>query len=109
MERMALVYRLKPGQKEEYIRAHREIWPEITDMMRRGTVHEMSIFCRGDLLFCFASMDSVCAYNEVSAADAANRRWDEWMAQLLEQPYDADEPGIFARLEEVWHWEDRGP
>ncbi|MCK5569418.1 MAG: L-rhamnose mutarotase, partial [Spirochaetes bacterium] len=29
MERLALVYRVKPGKKDEYIKAHNEIWPEI--------------------------------------------------------------------------------
>jgi hypothetical protein len=35
MERLALVYRLKPGKKEEYIKAHKEIWPEITEGMKK--------------------------------------------------------------------------
>jgi L-rhamnose mutarotase len=104
MEHLAMVYRLRPGKKEEYIRAHREIWPEIVDLLRRGTVQEMRIFSRGDLLFCFAAMESVQAYDAACASDPACRRWDAWMAQLLDRPFDAAEPGIFARLEEVWHF-----
>jgi len=97
MEHLAMVYRLRPGKKEEYIRAHREIWPEIVDLLRRGTVREMRIFARGDMLFCCAAMESVQAYDAAVA--------DEWMARLLDQPYDRDEAGIFARLEEVWHFD----
>lgn len=107
MEHLAMVYRLRSGKKEEYIRAHREIWPEIKDLLRRGTVREMRIFSRGDMLFCFASLESVQAYDQAKASDPACRSWDEWMAQLLEQPYDPDEHGIFARLEEVWHFDAR--
>jgi L-rhamnose mutarotase len=104
MEHLAMVYRLRPGKKAEYIRAHREIWPEITDLLRRGTVQEMRIFSRGDMLFCFATMESVQAYDAACADDPDCQRWNAWMAQLLDQPYDKDEPGIFARLEEVWHF-----
>lgn len=36
------------------------------------------------------------------SARPVNKRWQVWMADLLEQPFDDDEPGIFADLEEVW-------
>ncbi|NLE44812.1 MAG: L-rhamnose mutarotase [Chloroflexi bacterium] len=104
MERLAMVYRARPGKKQEYVRAHVEIWPEITSVLERGTVKEMTIFSRGDLIFLFASMDSVQAWRDAQNGDPACERWDAWMATLLEQPYDEGEQGIFAQLEEVWHF-----
>ena len=66
MDRLALVYGLRPGAKDTYIQAHREIWPEMME-----------------------------------AVDPVSQRWEAWMATLLEQPYDEDEPDIFARLEQA--------
>lgn len=107
MEHLAMVYRARPGKKDEYVRAHHEIWPEIVDVLRRGTVHEMRVFARGDMLFCFASMDSVLAWEQAQEGDTACDRWNAWMARLLEQPFDEEEAGAFARLEEVWSFQAR--
>lgn len=108
MEHLAMVYRARPGRREEYIRAHTEIWPEIEDVLRRGTVREMTIFSRGNLMFVFAAMDSIEAWRDAQVGDPASERWDAWMAELLEQPFDRDEPGIFAPLQEVWRFEAQG-
>jgi L-rhamnose mutarotase len=105
MERLAMVYRARSGRKEEYIRAHQEIWPEIEDVLRRGTVQEMTIFSRGNLMVVFATMDSIQAWRDAQIGDPACERWDAWMGQLLEQPFDKDEPRIFAPLQEVWRYD----
>ena len=55
MERLALCYRAIPEKKQEYIRAHREIWPEITRGLKEAGCHEMTIFMRGDSLFIYAA------------------------------------------------------
>ena len=36
MDRLGMVYRLRPGAKEVYLRAHREIWPEMQDFLKRS-------------------------------------------------------------------------
>ncbi len=105
MDRLALVYRLKLGGEETYIRAHREIWPGMEDLLRRGGVKQMTIFLRGDTLFLYADIEDLRRYEELAAADPVSQRWEAWMATLLEQPFDLNEPGIFARLEEVWRFQ----
>jgi L-rhamnose mutarotase len=105
MERMALVYRLKPGRKEEYVRAHREIWPEITEGMKAAGCREMTIFTRGNQLFLYALIDDVEEFNRIRAADPHFQKWNAWMHELLEHPYDDDEPSAFAPLEEIWRFE----
>ena len=104
MDRLALVYRLRPGAKETYLVAHREILPEMQDFLRRAGVQEMSIFLRGDTLFLYAEIEDLARYEEMEASDPVSQRWEAWMATLLEQPYDDREPGIFAELEHVWHF-----
>jgi L-rhamnose mutarotase len=105
MERLALVYRLKPGKRDEYVRAHREIWPEITRGMKDAGCHEMTIFLRGDLLFLYALVDDVDRFNEQRAGDAHFQKWNAWMHELLVSPFDEDEPTAFTRLNEIWRFE----
>ena len=104
MDRLGMTYRLRPGKKETYIKAHHEIWPEMQDLLRRGGVKQMTIFHRGDRLFLFAEIEDLEAYRGLTAADPVSLRWEAWMATLLDQPFDENEPGIFADLEEVFHF-----
>ena len=105
MERLGMTCRLRTGKKETYIKAHQEIWPEMQDLLRRGGVKQMTIFMRGDTLFLFAEIEDLEAYQALTAADPVSLIWESWMATLLDQPFDKDEPGIFAQLEEVFHFD----
>ena len=105
MERMALVYRLKPGKRDEYVRAHQEIWPEITQGMKDAGCREMTIFLRGDLLFLYALIDNIEQFNAERAQDPHFQKWNAWMHELLAAPFDDEEPSAFAALDEVWRFE----
>jgi L-rhamnose mutarotase len=105
MERMAVTYRLRPGTGEQYIKAHREIWPEMRDLLRRGGIRQMTIFLHGNTLFLYADLEDRARYQALKASDPVYKRWDALMATLLEQPFDENEPGIFTALDEVWHIE----
>jgi L-rhamnose mutarotase len=105
MQRLALCYRAIPEKKQEYIKAHREIWPEITRGLKEAGCHEMTVFLRGNSLFLYALIDDIAEFNRIRAKDPAYRRWDAWMNQLLEAPFDDEEPGAFAAMEEIWRFE----
>ncbi|MCK5094641.1 MAG: L-rhamnose mutarotase [Spirochaetes bacterium] len=105
MERLALVYRVKPGKKDEYIKAHNEIWPEILKGLKEAGCREMTIFLRGNLLFLYALIDDIAAFTKTREKDPHYHKWNAWMAELLEHPYDAEEPSSFARLDEIWRFE----
>ncbi len=105
MEKMALVYRVKPEKRDEYIKAHQDIWPEINRGLKEAGCHEMTIFMRGNQLFLYALIDDVQEFNRIRASDPHYKKWNAWMHELLEHPYDEQEPSAFAPLEEVWRFE----
>jgi len=106
MERMGLVYRVKPEKKEEYIYAHDNIWPELAQEMRQAGVKRMYIYERDNLLFLFAEIENLEEYGKWQAASAVYGRWSAWMDRLLETPYDPKEPGVtFASMQEVFAFE----
>jgi len=105
MQRLALCYRAIPEKQQEYLRAHREVWPEITRGLADAGCHEMTIFLRGNQMFIYALIDDIEEFNRVRARDPHYRKWDEWMQTLLESPFDAEEQGASATMEEVWRFE----
>lgn len=105
MERLALAYRLKPGKKEEYIKAHREIWPQIIKGLKDAGCQEMTIFLRGDQLFLYALIDDIERFTKIREKDPFYQKWNAWMSELLEYPYDEEECSPFARLREIWRFD----
>ena len=104
MERIAFTYRFKPGKKDEYLKAHHALWPSQHEALKRSGVRRMAVFVRGEQLFLYADVDDRAAYLKRSAEDPDYQRWSDHMATMLDQPFDAAEPGIFAQLEEIWYW-----
>ena len=104
MERIAFTYRFRPGKKEEYLQAHAELWPSQHDALERSGVRRMVVFVRGEHLFLYADVENREEFIRISQADPDYQSWGVYMATMLEQPFDEDEPGIFAELEEVWDW-----
>lgn len=48
MERMAWKGRIKPGCKEEYIKRHNEIWPEMVEVLKSAGICNYTIFAEGN-------------------------------------------------------------
>jgi len=105
MERLALVYRVKPEKKDEYIKAHREIWPEIENGLKDAGCREMIIFIREELLFLYAVVKNVEEFNRIRELDPFYQRWNKWMHELLVHPFDENEQSAFAPLEEIWRFD----
>ncbi len=106
MQRMALCYRAIPEKKKEYIKAHREMWPEIARGLKEAGCHEMTIFLRGNDFFLYALIDDIAEFNRIRDRDPAYHRWDDWMKKLLKAPFDAEEPSAFATMKEIWRFEE---
>ncbi len=74
--------------------------------MKEAGCHEMTIFLRGNSLFLYALIDDIAEFNRIRAKDPAYHRWNDWMNQLLEAPFDEKEDGAFASMEEIWRFEE---
>ena len=105
MERLALCFRVKPEKLEEYLKAHREIWPEITKGLKDAGCKDMTIFQRENVMFLFAEIENIEEFNNIRAKDPYYHKWNEWMDQLYEAPFDKNEKSAFAVLNEIWRFE----
>ena len=53
MQRVAFVMHVKEGQEAEYVRRHREVWPQVLADLERAGVEQMNIFMAGRQLFLY--------------------------------------------------------
>lgn len=83
MERYAWHATLLPGKKDEYIRRHREIWPEMKDVLAAAGIRNYSIWCTGTDLFGYYECDSVAEAGRIQAESPVVDRWNDYMKDVM--------------------------
>lgn len=84
-QRSAFVLKVRPERIDEYVEAHRHVWPEMLDALRAAGIRNYSIFRHGNEVFgYFEAADLEAAGAHMEAQDV-NRRWQDAMADLLEE------------------------
>lgn len=102
MERMAWRGRIKPGCKEEYIRRHREIWPEMAAVLKEAGICNYTIFADGNQLFGYYECEKGLAFAEKTQAQSpVVDRWNDYMKDILDLEMDS-ETGAQPKLEQVF-------
>lgn len=102
MERMAWKGRIKSGCKDEYVRRHNEIWPEMVKLLKDAGICNYTIFNTGDELFGYYECEKGVAFAEKAQAESpVVDRWNEYMKDILELEMDP-ETGAQPKLEPVF-------
>jgi len=108
VQRVAFIMRLKEGQQQEYIKRHKNIWPEILSELKISGVQNMSIFMAGLQLFLFMEVADYVKAARVLAESPDSQRWEVYMAPIMEdasgEPYDPAN-AYPEGLPEVFHWQ----
>jgi L-rhamnose mutarotase len=96
--------KLKPGCKQEYIRRHNEVWPEITELIRRSGISNYSIFLDEETGTLFGVQKQGCELSsqELGSVDIQQEWWD-YMSDIME--VNPDNSPVTVYLEEVFHLE----
>lgn len=83
-ETIAFRMLLKPGQREEYQRRHREIWPELIDRLRDAGISNYWIFLdpTNDHLFAVLARRDDHKMDELEH-DSVMRKWWGYMADIM--------------------------
>lgn len=91
----------REGAAEAYDQAHREVWPEMIEMLKRGGVSEYSIFRRDNLLFLtFKAVDFEATWSQFDD-DPVNLRWQKAMAPFF-APHEVRPGERFPMMQEVF-------
>ena len=98
-ERSAFVLRVRPEKVDEYVEAHRRVWPEMVEALRAAGIRNYTIFQDGERMFGYFESDDLDAAAAYLDRQDVSARWQDAMADLLEERVpDAGPP----RLTEVF-------
>ena len=95
--------KLRPGCADEYRRRHAAIWPELLRSLREAGISDYTIWLEPEsgTLFARRRMESPEQLKRLRE-DPVFRRWQEFMADLLEQNPDGSGP-VWRSLQELFH------
>lgn len=99
---MAWKGRIKLGCKEEYIKRHNEIWPEMVEILKSAGISNYTIFAEGNELFGYYECEKGIEFAERTQAESSVvDRWNAYMKDILELEMDP-ETGAQPKLEPVF-------
>ena len=102
MKRIAFKMYLKEDQKDEYIRRHNEIWPEVVDLLKNAGIEDYSIFLdeQTNALFAVQTLISDEGSQSLGQQEIIQKWW-AYMADIME--VNPDNSPISEVLEEVFY------
>jgi len=84
MQRYAWKARILPGMREEYIKRHDEIWPEMLALLREAGIRNYSIWNTGDELFGYYECELGAEHAaRVQRDSPVVDRWNEYMKDVM--------------------------
>ena len=98
-QRLGFVLRVKPDRVDEYVLAHCEVWPEMLDALKSAGIRNYTIFRAGNEMFGYFETDDLARAETYLAAQEVNARWQDAMADLLEERVQDQGP---SPLEEIF-------
>ncbi len=85
MEKVVWRATVRAGMKEEYIRRHNEIWPEMVHALKEAGVCNYTIWMDGDELFGYYECEKGAGYAlAYQAKDPTVCRWEESMKPVMQ-------------------------
>jgi L-rhamnose mutarotase len=102
MKRFAFKMKMKPGCKQEYIKRHAAIWPEIAALIKRSGVSDYSIFLDEETNTLFAvQKESGGVSSQDLGANEIQQKWWDYMSDIMD--CNPDNSPISIPLEEVFY------
>jgi L-rhamnose mutarotase len=103
LKRYAFLLRLRPGTAEAYDEAHRNVWPEMLELLRSAGISEYSIYRRDELLILTLRAQDFEATWRRLEGHPVNLRWQKAMEPFF-APMEGLRPGErFPMMEEVFY------
>ena len=105
MTRVAYMLRIREGMEEEYVEAHRNVWPDLIQHLQDVGFHNYSIFKRGLNLFVYVEVEDFESSLKGLIDHPLYEKWGEKMEPVMERHPDCQDGEMFPILTEVFHVE----
>jgi L-rhamnose mutarotase len=105
MERVCFVLHLKPDRVEDYLAAHRQVWPEMLDALHEAGWHNYSLFVQPSdgLVVGYLETNDFPQALAAMASQEVNARWQRGMAQYFAELDGVNPDEGLERLSEYFH------
>jgi L-rhamnose mutarotase len=84
-QRSAFVLHVQPDRIDEYVEAHKSVWPEMLDALRSAGIRNYTIFRAGHDVFGYFEADDLAAAGLYLSREEVCTRWQDHMAALLDE------------------------
>jgi len=84
-QRTAFVLSVRPDKIDQYIQAHKEVWPEMLGALREAGIRNYTIFRHGNEMFGYFEAEDLDAAANHLERQQISTRWQDAMAELLDQ------------------------
>lgn len=102
MEQIAFRMTLNPGQADEYRRRHRDIWPELIELLKAAGISDYSIFLHDDTNSLFAVLRRTPDHTmDQLPLEPVMKKWWAYMSDIMQSAVN-NEP-VVEPLERVFH------
>jgi L-rhamnose mutarotase len=102
MDKIAFKMKLKKGCRDEYIRRHNEIWPELASLLKDSGISDYTIFLDQDTdtLFAVQKQSSEKSSQDLGREEIVQAWWKH-MSDIMET--NTDLSPVSVPLERVFH------
>lgn len=102
MQRLAFKMQLKKGQESTYEKRHKEIWPELKQLLKEAGISEYAIFLDKEThtLFAFQKVSGTTGSQDL-ASNPIVQKWWNFMADIME--VNPDNSPVSIPMEEVFY------
>ena len=105
MKRYGQVLKLRAEYRDDYVRHHAQVWPDVLEQIRRSNLRNYSIYLRDGILFAYFEYvgDDFESDMRAMAADPATQRWWALMEPMQEKWPSAAPGEWWSNMTEVFH------
>jgi L-rhamnose mutarotase len=107
MEHVLFVQKVKPEKRQEYLEAHRKVWPDVLKLIRDSGVQREIIWIRDDTLYVYIMAENFDRALGYQGETKVFQKWLEKMRPLLSEMQDYSEEGRIVKLEKVFDLEEQ--
>ena len=107
MDHVMFIQKVCPEKKEEYIQAHRHVWPELLKAHRNAGIEREIIWIQGDTLYLYIMAQDFDKALDNMGKETIFQRWIEKMTPLLSDIQDYSEDGKIVKLDKVFDLEEQ--
>ena len=105
MKKYAWIWYIKEECVDEYVRMHRNPWPEIMEAHRKAGIRNYSIFRNGLQFFYVFECDDVLRAMQYMDNDEDCKRWNEITSRMVEGSFDLGSEEPVEYLDEIFYLE----